>query len=327
VCGLLLAASAVAAVAWWRLPLQPTPADCLRGRLDVGAPLRDGALLALLAAVVTALCANFTRRGARAGPFAAVAGAVLAAGPPLAAATAGSPAALVLGAGLGAALAVPVALPWLRERGLWSLAAVALVAATPHAVALRWARDDAAAARPIAAARAAAAGLPPDLTTVAVLLDDGIDEATRAALAVALAPRAVLAASDGSTPGQWLLRMELPVLRCTPERCTLAAAGGARALRPGALRIDAELTRAADGGLAGVAVRCDGARRGHLAILFGPAGTVAADFGENGRAVFDARAVEQLRGWLRPLPSAAALRILVVPPDPADVFGWTDLRP
>jgi hypothetical protein len=76
-----------------------------------------------------------------------------------------------------------------------------------------------------------------------------------------------------------------------------------------------------------VVVRCDGARRGHLAILFGPAGTVAADFGEDGRAVFDARAVEQLRGWLRPLPSAAALRILVVPPDPADVFGWTDLRP
>ncbi len=323
--GFCIALLGAVAVASCRLPFTPTPAECAAGRVAGGLAWLVGMGAAIIVAAGSAGFARRSRRGATAGPFGSLAAIVLAAGLPLLA-VAWRPTLPAAAVGACAAVcATPFLLPLLRERGLWSLAIATVLAVTPHLWAWRLARLAAHAATPIAAAIRAVAALPPDSGRVALLLDRELDPAVIDALSIALWPRQVLAARVDAVEGLWLARMELPVIRCGPSRAALQPRRGGDQLSTGELQVVATMLRDAGGAVTSMQIRCERARAGYLAVVYGPGGALLAEFAVDGRASLDGAAWAQLQHWLQPLPSATPIRVLVVPPGTADVHGWTEL--
>jgi hypothetical protein len=240
--------------------------------------------------------------------------------------------ALLAGAVLAAAAAVST--PLWRDRHAALLALLAVPAALPALCAFRAARLCGHVAQPIAAVRAAMAQLGGGAV---VLVGDDVDDELRAALPRALQPpfaataQPLLLATAGSTAAEWVQRMEWPVFAlrggdCEP--CPLPQAGAR--LRAGLLAVSAAVDRGADG--LRLAVHADGMRPGSQALLFTPVGEFAVGLDENGRGELSAgvagtsdAAAQRRFALLGALPSGLPIRVLVVPPDPADAYGWTDV--
>lgn len=324
-----LAAAAAALACAPRMPWTPTPAECLAS--DRGGALRWqlAPWCALAAAASVALVARSGRRGAQAGGFGAAAAVVLAGGVPLLGVTRPLPAwAMALSVPVAVAVAARL-MPLLRDRALWSLALATLLAAPAYVLTWRAARTGAHGAAPLdAVARVLASE-----TAVALELDPVVTDEQALALAARLRPpfaaRAtdVLAARRDAMTARWLQRLGLPRYRWDGIRCEpLPLAPASPPLAAGSLEVRAALARGADGGVEAVSITCPAAHTGWVAAVFSAAGSGVLRFAEDGRARIDG-ADPGAQRWLRAMASGAPIRILVVPPASADVYGWTELRP
>jgi hypothetical protein len=338
VLGAVLAALAIGACAWARLPLAPTPAQCLAGDGGWSERRLDALVAAVVAAAGAVLAGLWYGPARRSDGFARTAVVAFTAGLPLLADQFGiDPGGGTVGGALlaGAVLAAmaAVATPLWRDRHLVLLALLAVPAALPALVAFHDARVHGYLAQPIAAVRAATA----HLSGGAVVLVGNVGEPLRAALPRALRPpfaamaQPLLLATAGSPAAEWVQRMDWPVFALRDgdcEPCPLPQAGAR--LRAGLLDVSAQVDRGA-GGLR-VAVHADGMRPGSQALLFTPVGEFAVGLDENGRGELSAgsagagdAAAQRRFVLLGALPSGLPIRVLVVPPDPADAYGWTDV--
>jgi hypothetical protein len=339
VLGAALAALAICACAWARMPLAPTPAQCLAGDGAWAARHLDALIAAAVAAAGAVLAGLWYGPARRSDGFARTAVVAFAAGLPLSADAAGIDpgggavgGALLAGAGLAAAVALST--PLWRDRHLALLALLAVPAALPALWAFREARLCGHVAQPIAAVRAAMAQLG---SGTVLLVGDEVGDELRAALPRALQPpfaataQPLLLAGAGSPAAEWVQRMDWPVFALREGECEPCPLPQAAArLRAGLLAVSAAVDRDA-GGLR-VAVHADAMRPGSQALLLTPVGEFAVGLDENGRGELSAgstgasdAAARRRFALLGALPPGLPIRVLVVPADPADAYGWTDV--
>jgi hypothetical protein len=321
-------AATIATVAGLRSPFEPNAGEVLAGDFAVVRRWASGPIAAIAAASLVMLWLRFSARGVRAGSFGAFVAVTLTGTLPLLALPLALPEWTSHAfAAAGAVVAVALA-PSLRERGLVSLALLGVVLALPAIVALRAAHTSARLASPLAAVAKSVGSA--KVPVVGVVFADEVAEHDARALPLRLrAPWAdgevaILAVRANSAAAPLLRRLDLPLLQLRGDTCLPLPALTGRLERR--YDIEAAFVRTMDGALQSLSVRWTGSGLGAHAIVITPCGAIEATFDDQHRAVFDEAASVQLRGWLRPLPSGTSIRVLVVPPDPADAACWTVLQ-
>lgn len=336
--GWAVAALAVGAVAWAHGPNVPTPREVLAA--DALEAERHGASLAaaLLAAVLTGV-ALMVRRANNVDAVARVLAVGLAAGLPLYAVAVlpglglGMSVAMIFGAGVLSAGVSVLAAPLLADRGVLAMALAAGVASAPAVLAYRAVRLRSFEVPVIAELVGATAPERWSGNAVSLVVDPDLDPVLRAVLPRLLrppfrsAPLELVVATMESPSARWLERMEWPVLQLRQGRCMPRplVPVGQRLLR-GALPVTA--TMAGTGGERVPVVTSAAAPSGSLAIVLSPVGEFVFVAGADGsfRPAVDDSAVRARLELLRALPSGLRMRAVVVPPDPADAYGWADFQ-
>jgi hypothetical protein len=316
----------------------PTPSEVLAGDAMEAERHRSALAAAVLAAVLAGL-GLLWRRSSCVDAIARVFAIGLGAGLPLLAAVAlpevglvPSAATLLVLGGLSAVFVV-VAAPALADRGVLSMALAAGVACAPAVLAYRAVRLRSFAVSVIAEVVAATSPERWSGSALALWVEPDLDPTMRAVLPRLLrppfrtAPLDLTVATMDTPAAQWLERMEWPVLQLRQGRCVpRPLVPVAQRLLRGALPVSA--TFSGSGPQRVPVVTSATASSGSLAIVLTPVGefVFVRDNKDSFRPAGDDPAVRAWLDLLRALPSGLPMRAVVVPPDPADAYGWTDFQ-
>jgi hypothetical protein len=241
--------------------------------------------------------------------------------------------AVILGLGLVSAVAVVLAASALADRGVLTMAFAAGVASAPAVLAYRAVRLRSFEVPVIAEVVAATAPDRLSGNSVSLWVEPNLDPVLRAVLPRLLrppfrsAPLELTLATMDTAAAHWLERMEWPVLQLRQGRCVpRPLVPAAQRLLRGALPVTAVF--AGNGAERVPIVTCKLPPSGSLAIVLSPVGEFV--FVDDGEGLFqpavDDPAVRARLDLLRALPSGLRMRAVVVPPDPADAYGWADFQ-
>lgn len=328
--GIALAAIGMLATVGLRWPFQPSLDEVLS--YDADAALRWGAVpfAAVAAAALAAILARLTRLGSTAGSFGACVASCAAGGLASCAALLPTSVETMWAGAVAAAVACALSAPFVRERGVLSLALGGALAVLPHVVAFRAANGLAISAAPltVVAGSLSRTAAP----TVGLLLGDGIDDELALAIGLRMAPpfsdRAVplVAARADSAAGSWLRRLPVELRELTGMRCDPVAASTDSLRAAQGVEASADRGHGTEWPLRIRWERAVGSPGAECAVLT-PFGSVDGSFDERGMARFDAAAQARLRRWIASMPPDGRIFVVVVPPSAADPPGWISFAP